>query len=323
MTELESWLDRYLSSLEADNASPYTVKNYGTDISQFLDYCDDHEIDTLDGLDRDLVRTYMAELNEDGYVRASVARRVFELRAFGDYLVRHHAWAENLFRRIYAPRVPRKLPRYLTIEEVQRLLAAPDTTTPKGMRDRAMIEVLYGSGVRVSELVGLDLKDISLATGELRVVGKGDKERIVLLGRPAVMSLKRYIDQGRPDQIKNHAPAAVFLNRLGGRLSARSVDTVVRKAGIAAGIDQTVTPHLLRHTFATHMLDGGADLRVVQELLGHENVATTQIYASVTQQREREIYLGAHPGANRSRAEDPPETHASDKEDEAEPGSAS
>ncbi|MGC9347283.1 MAG: site-specific tyrosine recombinase/integron integrase [Anaerolineae bacterium] len=323
MSRLHEWLDRYLSSLEADNASPYTVKNYGTDISQFLDYCTEREIRTLDQLDRELLRTYMAELNEDGYVRASIARRVFELRAFGDYLVRHRIWSENLFRSIYAPRVPRKLPRYLTLEEVRQLLAVPDVSTPKGMRDRAILEVLYGSGVRVSELVGLDLRDISLATGELRVFGKGDKERITLLGRPAVMALKRYIDRGRPAQIKHHAPEAVFLNRLGSRLSSRSVDTIVRKAGNAAGIEQTVTPHLLRHTFATHMLNGGADLRVVQELLGHENVATTQIYASVTQQREREIYLGAHPRAARSGAAESHENTTPDKENEAEPGSAS
>jgi site-specific recombinase XerD len=298
MSALHPWLDRYLKSLERENASPYTVKNYGTDISQFLDYCVERGVTTLAGLDRDLVRDYLEYLDNEDYVRASIARRVFELRAFGDYLVRHHAWEQNLFRRIYAPRVPRRLPRYLSQDEVRRLIAAPDTSDVKGLRDRAIIEVLYASGVRVSELAGLDLSDVDLNAGELRVVGKGDKERIVLLGRPAIQALKRYIDTGRPEQIKDRAPRAVFLNRLGGRLSTRSMDTIVRKAGVAAGIEQTVTPHLLRHTFATHMLDGGADLRVVQELLGHENIATTQIYANVTQGRAREIYLGAHPRSN-------------------------
>lgn len=295
MSALHAWLDRYLKSLEHDNASPYTVKNYGTDISQFLDYCVERDITTLEALNRDLVRDYLAYLDDEDYVRASIARRIFELRAFGDYLVRRHAWEHNLFRRIYAPRVPRRLPRYLTEEEVRRLIAAPDTSTTKGLRDRAILEVLYASGVRVSELAGLNLDDVNLEAGELRVVGKGDKERIVLLGRPAMKALHRYVASGRPEQIKERTPNAVFLNRLGGRLSTRSMDTIVRKAGIAAGIDQTVTPHLLRHTFATHMLDGGADLRVVQELLGHENIATTQIYANVTQGRAREIYLKAHP----------------------------
>lgn len=296
MDELRGWLERYTGSLERDNASPYTVKNYRTDIGQFLDYGAEHGVTTLGGLTRDLVRDYLAELTEAEYARASIARRVFELRAFGDYLLRNNAWEQNLFRRVYAPRLPRRLPRYLTVEEVRRLLAVPDVTLPQGMRDRAILETLYAAGLRVAELVGLDLRDLDLTAGEMRVIGKGDKERVALLGRPAIAALRAYIDVGRPAQLADHpATNAVFLNRFGQRLSVRSVDEVVRQAGAAAGIDQTVTPHLLRHTFATHMLDGGADLRVVQELLGHENLATTQIYANVTQRRAREIYLRAHP----------------------------
>ncbi len=295
MPTLHEWLDRYLQSLERDNASPYTVKNYGTDITQFLDACAKRGVTTLEELNRDIVRTYMAELDEDGYVRASIARRIFELRAFGDFLVHHHAWKQNLFRKIHAPKVPARLPRYLTVDEARRLMSAPDTSTPQGLRDRAILEVLYASGTRVSELSGLDLGDVDLGAGEMRVIGKGDKERLVLLGRPATAALRVYIESARPTLIDKETSNAVFLNRFGGRLSVRSIDTIVRKAGIAAGIDQTVTPHLLRHTFATHMLNGGADLRVVQELLGHENIATTQIYASITQRRAREVYLQAHP----------------------------
>ncbi len=294
-SSLHQWLDRYLCYLEQDNASDYTVKNYSTDIKQFLDYCADRGIATADDLERDLVRVYIESLDEAGYVRASIARRIFELRAFGDYLVRHHGWDHNLFRRIYAPRVPRKLPRYLTVEEVQHLLSVPDTSKPGGMRNRAILEVLYAAGVRVSELVALDLGDMDLDIGELRVIGKGNKERICLLGHPAVAALRTYLEEGRPQQLGKQIASAVYLNRLGGRLSSRSVDTIVRKAGVAAGIEETVTPHLLRHTFATHMLNGGADLRVVQELLGHDNIASTQIYASITQRRAREIYLKAHP----------------------------
>jgi len=294
-TELHRWLDLYLRGLEQDNASPYTIKNYATDISQFLDYCENHDVRELGALDRDLVRAYMAVLDDAGYARASIARRIFELRAFGDYLVRHGAWSQNLFRRIYAPRVPRKLPRYLTEEETLRLLEIPDTSTPKGSRDRAIMEVLYASGLRVSELVSLDLGDIDMRHGEMRVIGKGNKERVALLGRPALEALRSYIDTGRLEQLGDQRASAVFLNRWGNRLSSRSVDTIVRKAGAAAGIEETVTPHLLRHTFATHMLDGGADLRVVQELLGHDNIASTQIYANITQRRAREIYLKAHP----------------------------
>jgi len=297
MDTIRAWLERYLEALERDNASPYTVKNYRTDIGQFLDYSAEHGVNALAGLHRDLVRDYLEELAEAEYARASIARRVFELRAFGDYLVRHKAWEQNLFRRIYAPRIPRRLPRYLTVEEVQQLLAVPDSASPQGMRDRAIIETLYASGVRVAELSALNVRDVDVRSGEMRVIGKGDKERMVLLGRPAAAALRAYIDVGRPAQLGEHATNALFLNRFGGRLSVRSVDEIVRQAGVVAGIEQTVTPHLLRHTFATHMLDGGADLRVVQELLGHENLATTQIYANVTQKRAREIYLRAHPRA--------------------------
>ncbi|MGC9357470.1 MAG: site-specific tyrosine recombinase/integron integrase [Anaerolineae bacterium] len=296
MPALTEWLDRYTAFLERENASYYTIKNYNTDIEQFLDYCAQRGVTTLDGLNRDLVRDHLAEMDDEGYVRASIARRVFELRAFGDFLIRSRAWEQNLFRRIYAPRLPRKLPRYLTHEEVSRLLEAPDTESPQGLRDRAILEVLYASGVRVSELVGLDVRDVQLRSGEMRVIGKGDQERLVLLGRPAAAALRAYLRIGRPEQAGDEGSArALFLNRFGGRLSVRSVSTVVRKAGIAAGIEQKVTPHLLRHTFATHLLEGGADLRVVQELLGHKNLQTTQIYTHVTQKRAREVYHQAHP----------------------------
>ncbi|MDY0019659.1 MAG: tyrosine recombinase XerC [Anaerolineae bacterium] len=297
MPTLEGWLERYLDSLEQENASYYTIKNYGTDITQFLNYCAEQEARTLEALTREMVRNYLQVLDELGIARASIARRVFELRAFGDYLVRARAWEQNLFRRIYAPRLPQRLPRYLTGEEVEKLLAAPDTKTPKGVRDRAILETLYASGVRVSELVGLDLRDVSFSAGEMRVIGKGDKERLVLLGRPALGALRRYLEGARDEFMGDRATSALFLNRFGRRLSVRSVDEIVRMAGVAAGIEQVVTPHLLRHTFATHLLDGGADLRVVQELLGHSSLATTQIYAHVTQHHAREVYLRAHPRA--------------------------
>jgi len=297
MNALYPWLERYLAFLQRENASPYTIKNYGTDIRQFLDYCAEREVHTLEGLDRDLLRDYLAELAEAEYARASIARRVFELRAFGDYLIRSHAWDQNLFRRIHAPRVPQRLPRYLTMDEVQRLLAASPSDSAQALRNQAILETLYASGVRVSELWGLNLPDVDLVTGELRVVGKGDKERVALLGRPARASLRAYLNLGRPELLGKRPTHAVFLNRFGRRLSTRSISEIVRQAGEAAGIEQTVTPHLLRHTFATHLLDGGADLRVVQELLGHSNLASTQIYAHVTQRHAREIYLRAHPRA--------------------------
>ena len=295
MTFVQDWLDRYLKSLAYENASPYTIKNYGTDIGQFLSYCKEFGVTTVDEINRDIVRDFLTELDNLGHARASLARRVFELHAFGDFLLRNNAWEQNVFRRVYAPRIPRKLPRYLTTEDIGALLQVYESITPSGLRNKAILEVLYASGIRVSEIAGLSLGDVNLASGELRVLGKGNKERIALLGQPAVNALSVYIDSARPQFVGKHVTNAVFLNRFGGRLSTRSIDEIVRKAGNLAGLKQTVTPHLLRHTFATHMLNGGADLRVLQELLGHENIATTQIYASITQRRAREIYLRAHP----------------------------
>jgi len=290
------WLQRYLDALEREGASPYTVKNYGSDIGQFLDYCQvEEEVTTLEGLTRELLRNHLAELSAGGYVRASIARRVFELRAFGDYLVHAGAWSQNMFRRIHAPRLPSRLPSFLTVEEVKQLLSVPHPGSPQGLRDRAILETLYATGMRVSELAGLDLRDIDWAAAEIRVIGKGNKERIVLLGRIAVTVLRTYVENGRPQQIGKRVSDAVFLNRFGNRLSVRSISEIVRQTGEAAGLDQTVTPHLLRHSFATHLLEGGADLRVVQELLGHENLATTQIYTHVTQAHAKETYTHAHP----------------------------
>ena len=293
---MRHWLQQYLDALEREGASPYTVKNYGTDIGQFLDYCQVEEgVTSLGGLTRELLRNYLAELSAGDYVRASIARRVFELRAFGDYLIHTGAWSQNLFRRIHAPRLPSRLPSFLTVAEVEQLLSVPHPGSPQGLRDRAILETLYATGMRVSELAGLDLHDIDWAAAEIRVIGKGNKERIVLLGRIALTVLRTYVEKGRPQQIGKRVSDAVFLNRFGNRLSVRSISEIVRQAGEAAGLDQTVTPHLLRHSFATHLLEGGADLRVVQELLGHENLATTQIYTHVTQAHAKETYTHAHP----------------------------
>jgi integrase/recombinase XerC len=295
MNHLNIWLDRYLQSLQYDNASPYTIKNYGTDIGQFISYCKDCGIANYSQITRDIVRSFITELDDLGHARASLARRVFELRAFGDFLLRNEVWELNVFRRVYAPRIPRKLPRFLNHNDINLLLNVYDLSKPASIRNKAIIEILYASGIRVSELAGLNLEDVDLDSGEIRVLGKGNKERIALLGHPAIHATRYYVDNARSDLIGKHAVNALLLNRFGGRLSTRSIDEIVRKAGVAAGLELTVTPHLLRHTFATHMLNGGADLRVLQELLGHENLATTQIYTSITQRRAREVYLRAHP----------------------------
>jgi integrase/recombinase XerC len=185
-----------------------------------------------------------------------------------------------------------------------RLLKAPDLASPQGLRDRAIIELIYASGLRVSELVKLNLERVNLDSGEIRVWGKGSKERLVLIGEPAARALANYLSQSRPKLLGKRSGDALFLNRYGSRLSERIVQMILEKYAALAGLDKRVHPHLLRHTFATHMLDGGADLRVVQELLGHASLASTQIYTHVTKSQARKVYLSAHPMAQKKEYEE-------------------
>ena len=299
--DMNELLEQFLTHLRVTrNASPYTIKNYSNDIGQFLDYCRTKGVGSLEQVDRSLLRGYLAELDAVGYVKASIARRVAELRSFGDFLVREGVLERNTFRTVSAPRIPKRLPHYLTVAEVEALLAVPDTSTPRGLRDRAIIEVLYAAGLRVSELVGLNVADVDLHQALVQVVGKGGKERIGLLGRPAVQALRAYLKVGRPALLGQRPTNALWLNHRGGRLTTRGVALILSRAGKQAGIRTPVSPHILRHSFATHLLDGGADLRIVQELLGHANLATTQIYTHVSQSRAREVYMRAHPRAGTS-----------------------
>lgn len=296
---METLLERFLDDLRARrNASPYTLKNYRTDIGQFLCYCRAHGVTAITQVDRAFLREYLAVLGEQGYVKASIIRRLAELRSFGSFLVREGILDRNPFRMVGAPRMPRRLPRCLTVAEIEALLSVPDPSTPQGLRDRAIIEVLYGAGLRVGELVSLNVEDVDFYSAQVRVVGKGQKERIALLGQMAVQALRLYLQIGRPALVGQRPTSALWLNRQGGRLSARSVALMLRRAGRLAGIRTSVSPHILRHSFATHLLDGGADIRVVQELLGHANLTTTQIYTHVSQSHAREVYLRAHPRAN-------------------------
>ncbi len=246
-------------------------------------------------VDRHVLRTYLAWLNSRGYVKASIARRLSQLRSFGRFLVREGVVSTNPFLAVSSPKVPKRLPKVLSVEETVALLSAPDTHTAQGLRDYAILEVLYSGGLRVSELVGLNVSSINWPRKELTVWGKGAKERIVLLGTPAMGALRAYIDRGRPELANERTANALFLNRLGGRLTTRSVMNIMQKYRRIADLEKRVTPHVLRHSFATHLLDGGADLRSVQELLGHARLATTQIYTHVSQSRAREVYLRSHP----------------------------
>lgn len=293
-------LERYLRYLVVEkNASPRTVRNYQHEIEEFLDFLRAQGIEDWSGVNRDALRRYQAWLGSRDYAKTSVRRRLSELRSFGRYLVREGILTTNPFRMFSSPKTPRRLPNYLSREEMGALLSIPDLSTPQGLRDRAILEVLYGGGLRVSEVVELNVSSIDWGRHELRVWGKGAKERIALLGEPAIRALKAYLEAGRPALLEGkETTPALFLSRLGTRLSARSVMSILHKYGRLAGLEKRVTPHALRHSFATHLLDGGADLRSVQELLGHEQITTTQIYTHVSQSRTREVYRRSHPLAH-------------------------
>jgi len=286
-------LNNYLQQLEIEGKSPYTVKKYREDILQFLRYCALRGVE-LAQVDRPMLREYLGSLEEKGYARSSITRRVSELRMYAEFLLRNGMLQHNPFRHLSAPKRPQRLPHYLTQEEVLLLLDVPDLTTPMGLRDRAILEVLYATGLRVGELVAMNIGDVSFQQAHVRVMGKGSKERVVLLGKYALRALRRYLDGGYPLMVCDGV-VALWLNVKGHRLSQRGVRMIVTKLARRAQITKRVSPHVLRHTFATHLLDGGADLRVVQELLGHANVGTTQIYTHVSQTRAREVYMSAHP----------------------------
>jgi integrase/recombinase XerC len=217
--------------------------------------------------------------------------------------MRENLVSANPLATISSPKLEKRLPSFLSGEEVVHLVEAPDTSTPLGQRDRAMLEILYASGLRVSEVVGLELSNVNLEAREIRVWGKGSKERIVLMGKPAASAVDIYIRKGRPQLLGKSRTEALFLNRYGRRLSERALQKTLVRYAAKAGLDKRVHPHLLRHSFATHLLDGGADLRVVQELLGHANLSTTQIYTHVTQSQARKVYLAAHPRAEKDEGE--------------------
>jgi integrase/recombinase XerC len=303
---MQEVFNRYINYLEAErNVSAYTVRNYKADLLDFFYFLKKKKADSLE-IDRKVLRDYLTNLTKQGIVKASIARKLSAIRSFYRYLVREKIISTSPIEMVSSPKLDKRLPSFLTLEEVERLLNAPDLSTPQGQRDRALLELLYASGLRVSELVNLDLNQIDLDTNEIRVWGKGSKERMVLMGEPAAEALRNYLKQGRPKLLSQKRINALFLNRYGQRLPERRVQKMLEDYAKKAGIGKRVHPHILRHTFATHLLDGGADLRVVQELLGHARLSSTQIYTHVTKGQARKVYLSAHPLAKEK--DDEPES---------------
>ncbi|MCH7739660.1 MAG: tyrosine recombinase [Chloroflexi bacterium] len=279
-----------------------TVRNYLTDIEPFGEYLRREHRTDFRSADRLFIRSYLAWLISLGYVNASISRKLSALRSLYRFLKDLGVVDRDETDLVTAPKKPRRLPGVETVSGIAALLEAPSRTSPTGIRDRAILELAYAAGLRVSEIASLDVGAVEFGTGEVRVIGKGSKERVALLGEPAVAALEIYVESVRKSIGARPSEAALFLNRSGGRLSMRSIQLMVKKYALQAGLDLEFHTHTLRHSFATHLLDGGADLRVVQELLGHSSPATTQIYTHVSAAQARKVYLAAHPRARRGRA---------------------
>ena len=280
---------------------PHTVAAYVRDAIDLAHRLQDRGIVRPDDVTLADLRGYLAELDEDGYARSTAARRASTARTFFRLLARRGIVGEDPAALLGSPKRSRHLPRVLRLDQVELLLAAPDRATAVGLRDLALLELLYGTGARVAEACSLSPRALDLAQGLVRLDGKGGKERIVPLGDPAIDALRTYITGARPELVAQApegraAPSVLLLNTRGGALGTRDARTIVERHALAAGVGH-VTPHTLRHTCATHLLEGGADLRVVQELLGHASLATTQRYTHLSRGRLREVHNAAHPRA--------------------------
>ena len=290
---VNSYIDRFLRFLEAEkNASPHTIKNYRSDLIEFFRFLGKSSLGDINYL---AIRRFLAYLKEKEFLRSTVSRKLACLKSFFKYLTREHLLNTNPASGIATPKRERRLPSFLETKEVEHLLEATNGNSWEMKRDRSILETLYSSGIRVSELVGLNWEDVDLLSGLVKVRGKGKKERIVPIGSCASEAIKNYMDATASDS--EHHSTPLFLNRSKTRLTDRSVRRIILKCAKRAALKKGISPHTLRHTFATHLLDRGADLRSVQELLGHAHLSTTQIYTHVSAKRLREAYDQAHPRA--------------------------
>ncbi|MBI1866080.1 MAG: tyrosine recombinase XerC [Nitrospirae bacterium] len=272
------------------DASPQTVRAYGADLRDFRTFLAERGIDRPEDVDVPLLRAYLARLKQSGKSRTTVGRRASAIRSFLSFLVREGRLPANPARLVSSPKIPKNLPAYLTVDEAFRVVEAPGSSEKSLDRDRAILELFYSSGLRVSELAALARADVDMARGLVRVLGKGRKERIVPIGGKARTALERLLSAG-PNK------GSVFAGRDGRPLSERTIRRIVTRAGLAAGVSRRIAPHALRHTFATHLLEGGADLRAIQELLGHASLSTTQRYTHVNIDGLMAVYDKTHPRA--------------------------
>lgn len=274
-----------------------TLDSYGRDLKQYCRYLEEGLKISARDASRTTVVAYLLHLQKQGRTTATIARRLAALKSFYQFLVQERLLADDPTADLESPKQQKKLPRVLTVKEVEVLLSQPRTLLPSGRRDKAMLEILYATGIRVSELVSLDVEDVNLNLGYVRCLGKGNKERIVPIGSAAIRAVSSYLERAREELLRDADERALFVNHQGKRLTRQGFWKIIKRYAREAGINKPITPHTLRHSFATHLLENGADLRSVQELLGHADISTTQIYTHVTRGHLKDVYARAHPRA--------------------------
>ena len=292
-TSIAAYLDHLLVERGlADN----TRESYERDLRHFVDFVERNR-SSLERATRTTVISYLLYLEKQGRATATVARRLAAIKSLYQYLAREGIVRRDPTEKLESPRLEKKLPTVLSVEEVEELLRQPAASSPGGLRDRAMLELLYASGMRVSELVSLDMSEVNLPLGFVRCLGKGAKERVVPIGSVARRAVGEYLEKGRPKLVREPLMAALFVNHHGRRLTRQGFWKIVKQYAAQSDISKQITPHTIRHSFATHLLERGADLRAVQEMLGHADISTTQIYTHITKGRLQEVYAKTHPRA--------------------------
>ena len=289
-------VESFLAWLELERGlSKNTIIAYTHDLAHFAQFLEQRKVTDWSQVDETVISAWTAHLGQSEYARSSQARKLSAVRMLARHLVREGVRKDDFTELASGPKLSRKLPEVLTYQELKRLLEAPDTSTPYGLRDRAILELFYSSGLRVSELCGVLLQSVNLDEGYIRVFGKGSKERIAPIGSAAITAVRNYLVGGRPHFVKARTGSELFLSQQGRAISRKMVWVMIRQHAAKAGIKKPIKPHLLRHSFATHLLEGGADLRVIQEMLGHSDISTTQIYTSVQANRLADEHALYHP----------------------------
>ncbi|MDO9574134.1 MAG: site-specific tyrosine recombinase XerD [Candidatus Contubernalis sp.] len=294
----DKWLKEYLYFLEVEKGlAKNTLESYGRDLKSFFSFLNSNNCSNPVNVCRNDIVSFLLHLQKKGRAVSTISRNLASIRSFYHFLIEEQVVKQDPSSNLESPRQEKKLPEILSISEVDLLLSQPNKLEVTGIRDRAMLEVIYATGIRVSEMVSLNKTDINIDSGYLRCSGKGNKERIVPLGKIAIKNIFYYLEKSRPKLVKTEAEEAFFVNHHGNRLTRQGFWKIIKKYAQLADIKRKITPHTLRHSFATHLLENGADLRSVQEMLGHADISTTQIYTHITRKRLRGVYEKSHPRA--------------------------